>query len=76
LDRRRAAPIRLLGIVVVILPHAIGAPVAEGSNVVPVAIIHQFTIVSILTTGLFWIVLGAIGGLLYGRCGYGDAQHV
>jgi cobalt transporter subunit CbtA len=75
LDRRRPVPIRLIGIVFVILPHAIGTPIAEGNSVVPAGIIHRFAIISILTTGLFWIVLGAIGGFFYERCGYFDAHQ-
>jgi cobalt transporter subunit CbtA len=75
LDGKRSVLVRLFGIVVMILPHAIGAPRAERSSLVPLGIIHQFALISILTTGLFWITLGAVGGLFYGRCGYIDEQR-
>jgi cobalt transporter subunit CbtA len=74
LDRRRSWKVRLIGVPLAILPHAIGAPVAVGNNVIPAALIQEFGILSLLTTGLFWIALGAIGGLLYGRSGNVDAR--
>jgi predicted cobalt transporter CbtA len=64
-----------MGVLPLILPHAIGAPMAQGSSAVPVALIHQFAIVSTLTTGLFWLVLGTVGGLFYARSGYVEAQE-
>jgi cobalt transporter subunit CbtA len=70
LDRRKSVWIRLSGVVFLIAPHIIGAPVAIGENAVPAELIHQFALFSILTTGIFWITLGSIGGLLYGRSGY------
>jgi cobalt transporter subunit CbtA len=75
LDGRRSAPVRALGVFLLILPHAIGAPRAQGDSAVPAALIHEFAVLSILTTGLFWAVLGAIGGLLYSRSGYVEAQE-
>ena len=75
LDRRKPWSLRLIGLVGLILPHVIGAPVATGETSVPASLIHQFALVSILTTGMFWIALGSIGGLLYRRCGYADANQ-
>lgn len=75
LNRKRSVPVRLIGVLPLILPHAIGAPVAQGSSAVPVALIHQFAVLSILTTGMFWIVLGGFGGLFYERSGYVEAQE-
>jgi cobalt transporter subunit CbtA len=69
LNRRRSLPVRLSGVLPLILPHAVGAPVAQGNNAVPVTLIHQFAVLSILTTGLFWLVLGGVGGLVYARSG-------
>ena len=59
--------LRVLGIVGLVIPHLIGAPVATGATVVPAALIHSFALASILTTGVFWISLGLIGGSIYGR---------
>jgi predicted cobalt transporter CbtA len=72
LDRRKTLPIRLSGLLVAILPDAIGSPVATGANPIPASLIHQFALASILTTGIFWVALGSIGGLLYRRFGYAD----
>jgi cobalt transporter subunit CbtA len=57
--------VRPLGIIILILPHLIGAPRATGQNVVPEQLIHRFTLLSIATTGIFWLLLGLLGGLLY-----------
>lgn len=75
LNRRRSIAVRLIGVLPLILPHAIGAPVAQGNSAVPVTLIHQFALRSILTTALFWVFLGTVGGLFYGRSGYVEAQE-
>jgi len=59
--------VRPAGIVLLVLPHLIGAPVANGQNVVPAELIHRFTMLSIATTGMFWLLLGLLGGYLYAR---------
>lgn len=74
LDRRKALPIRLMGLLVLVIPHAIGAPVAVGESSVPSELIHRFEVLSILTAGIFWIALGSVGGLFYRRSGYTDAH--
>jgi cobalt transporter subunit CbtA len=73
-DRQKKWPIRWTGLLGLALPHVIGAPVATGSSSVPAPLIHQFAFVSILTTGMFWIALGSVGGLVYQRSGYADAK--
>jgi len=73
-SKERPWAIRLIGLVALILPHAIGAPPATGQSAVPVELVRQFALVSILTTGIFWIALGSIGGLLYERSGYSQLQ--
>jgi cobalt transporter subunit CbtA len=74
LDRRKPLPIRLMGFLVFVGPHAIGAPVAVGESFVPPELVHRFVVWSILTTGVFWIALGSIGGLFYRRSGYAQPQ--
>ncbi len=64
--------LRGVGIVSLMLPHLIGAPKPNGQNVVPVELIHRFTILSIATTGMFWLLLGLVGGFLYNRT---QAEH-
>jgi predicted cobalt transporter CbtA len=50
-----------------LLPHLIGAPVATGPNSVPAELVRRFTIASVVTTGIFWLLAGTIGGLIYSR---------
>lgn len=71
-ERGKPVAIRALGALFLILPHAIGAPTVSGDSAVPQALIREFSIFSILTTGLFWAVLGTVGGFLYSRFGYGE----
>ena len=74
LDRRKPLPVRLFGLLVFLVPHVIGAPVAKGDSSVPLELVRRFAVLSILTTGMFWIVLGLIGGLFYRRSGYAQAH--
>ena len=59
--------LRIGGVVCLSLPHLIGAPTATGQSAVPAQLIHQFTIASVATTGLFWLLLGTLGGFIYSR---------
>lgn len=51
-----------------VAPHAIGAPhpVIEPGNV-PAELAAQFAVASLVVTGLFWMVLGGLGGYFYRR---------
>jgi len=51
-----------------VVPHAIGAPhqVMEPGNV-PAELAAQFAVASLVVTGLFWMVLGGLGGYFYHR---------
>lgn len=61
-----AAPIA--GIVLLALPHLIGAPLhtAEGGNV-PAELAARFAVASLVAQAAFWAVLSAIAGHLLGR---------
>src|SRR5215470_10256009 len=65
--KKRAWLLRIGGMVCLLLPHLIGAPVGRGQNAVPAQLIRQFAITSLATTGIFWLVIGIIGGFLYSR---------
>ena len=52
------------GVVCLLLPHVIGAPVATGESVVPAFLVRQFEIASLASTGVFWLTLGMVGGFL------------
>jgi cobalt transporter subunit CbtA len=61
---------RACGVVLIILPHLVGAPhpPAEG-GVVPPSLAAEFAAASLAIAALFWIVLGSVGGWLYLRLG-------
>ena len=73
--RGRTWLLRIGGLVCLVLPHVIGAPVATGENAVPAQLIRQFTIASLASTGVFWLLLGTIGGWMYGWRS-GDANEL
>ncbi|MGE0119600.1 MAG: CbtA family protein [Dongiaceae bacterium] len=58
----------LAGLVLIVLPHAIGAPQpAEHGSVAPESIAHQFIVAGTITGLLFWAALGASTGFFYDR---------
>jgi cobalt transporter subunit CbtA len=65
--RGKSIILKLCGVVVLLLPHVIGAPVAVGENAVPRELMRQFAAASIVTTAIFWLALGVIGGSFYKR---------
>lgn len=64
---RGSWPRRLAGVVLLALPHAIGAPAPVGDSLVPKELADTFAMVSVATQAVFWLVLGAIGGWLLAR---------
>ena len=57
-----------VGIVLLLLPHAIGAPQAtEGVNPVPHELSRNFAIAALFTAAMFWLVLGSVEGYLFGK---------
>ena len=58
----------VLGIAMIVAPHAIGAPQpAEYGSVAPETIAHRFIVAATITSLLFWSALGATTGLIYNR---------
>lgn len=59
-----------LGIVLIAVPHVVGAPHPEvpGGNVPP-ALAAEFAVASLVSALLFWMALGASTGWLYNRFG-------
>jgi len=56
------------GIVLIVLPHLIGAPQpAEHVAAAPESLAHQFIVAAVVTSLLFWLVLGSLTGFLYKR---------
>jgi len=55
-----------VGIVLIILPHVIGAPQPPDEvSAVPAELVHRFSVLALVTGALFWLTLGALMGYLY-----------
>ena len=59
--------IRLGGIVLIVAPHVIGAPVNHVDTEVPAALAAQFVAGTLVITAVFWVVLGGLTGYFYHR---------
>lgn len=58
--------LRLLGIIVLAIPHVVGAPHVDISGApTPPALIEEFIVASLVTSAAFWLVLGGVSGLVY-----------
>jgi cobalt transporter subunit CbtA len=58
----------ILALVLIALPHLIGAPLApEAHSEVPAALSHRFIVVVTLTSLLFWALLGVATSIAFGR---------
>lgn len=67
---RQGWPYRLAGIVLLLLPHVVGAPQHAGpGGSVPPELEAQFVVASLAIAALFWLVLGGLSGWLYPRLG-------
>lgn len=65
-----ALALRIAGVVILILPHVIGAPMApHAGSTVPAELAAEFVAASLTTTALFWLVLGGLSGWIYRRLG-------
>ncbi len=60
------AALKGLGAVLLVAPHAIGAPHPEHfAGTVPAELAAEFVMASLLASALFWTALGGIAGYLY-----------
>lgn len=58
---RRSAPAAIAGVVLIMLPHLIGAPELEHIETnVPSSLSHQFVVAVTLTSLVFWSLLGSL----------------
>ena len=65
---RPAAWAAVLGLVLIALPHLIGAPLApESHSEVPATLSHRFIVIVTLTSLLFWALLGVATSLAFER---------
>jgi cobalt transporter subunit CbtA len=60
-----------VGIVLILLPHVIGAPQpAEGQTaIVPHELSQRFALMALFTAAVFWLVLGSIQGFIFDKLG-------
>jgi cobalt transporter subunit CbtA len=60
---------KALGALLLVLPHAVGAPVLPdpGGSALPAQIAAEFAAASLAIAALFWVVLGSVGGWLFDR---------
>ncbi|MDH6232619.1 cobalt transporter subunit CbtA [Mesorhizobium soli] len=58
----------LLGLALIVVPHVIGAPQpASYETPIPESLHHQFVVAVTVTNLIFWVVLGALVGIIRGR---------
>ena len=58
----------LAAIALLVTPHLIGAPQpASFETAIPEGLHHSFVVAVVLTTLLFWVLLGGLAGLFRGR---------
>ena len=66
LQRRRW--VQVSGVLLITIPHLIGAPHPSTSmSTVPAELAAQFAVASLFTAALFWVVLGGLCGHFYSR---------
>ncbi|MBI3711327.1 MAG: CbtA family protein [Proteobacteria bacterium] len=60
--------VKLLGALVLVAPHVVGAPrLDEAGGAVPASLAAEFAVTSLVAAALFWLVLGALSGWLQRR---------
>ncbi len=62
-----AGPWRGAGIVLIVLPHLIGAPNADVHGTIPGELGAAFAAASLVASAVFWIVLGSVSGWVQQR---------
>jgi cobalt transporter subunit CbtA len=64
----KSIPLKLLGVVLVALPHLIGAPQPiHADSELPAAVVRAFAIGSLTVSALMWLILGALTSALMQR---------
>jgi cobalt transporter subunit CbtA len=62
------AALALAGVGLLVLPHVFGAPQpAAYKSAAPESLAHEFVVAAVITSLLFWILLGSLSGFLYKR---------
>jgi cobalt transporter subunit CbtA len=65
---RKSLPLALLAVALIVAPHIVGAPQPDSfESPIPEGLHHQFVVAVTLTNLVFWLVLGAVVGVVRGR---------
>ncbi|MBZ9676012.1 CbtA family protein [Mesorhizobium sp. ES1-1] len=65
---RKSLPMTILGVLLIVAPHIVGAPQPESFETpIPEGLHHQFVVAVTLTNLVFWLVLGAVVGVVRSR---------
>ena len=72
---RRSAPASFAGLILIVLPHIIGAPELEHIETnVPTSLTHQFVVAVTLTSLIFWFMLGGLTGVAFAHFDRGTSE--
>lgn len=73
---RASLPLALLGVVLIVAPHIIGAPQPEShDSPIPADLHHSFVVAVTVTNLIFWVALGALVGFFRERIAGGSAAQ-
>ncbi|TPK84706.1 CbtA family protein [Mesorhizobium sp. B2-4-13] len=65
---RRSLPLTILAVLLIVAPHVVGAPQPDSFETpIPEGLHHQFVVAVTVTNLVFWLVLGAIVGVVRRR---------
>lgn len=65
---RKSLPLAVIAVALIVAPHIVGAPQPDSfESPIPEGLHHQFVVAVTLTNLVFWLVLGAVAGLVRGR---------
>ncbi|RUY98377.1 MULTISPECIES: CbtA family protein [unclassified Mesorhizobium] len=65
---RKSLPLAILAVLLIVAPHVVGAPQPDSyETAIPEGLHHQFVVAVTVTNLVFWLVLGAVVGVVRGR---------
>jgi len=64
---KRGWPAKLLGMLILLLPHVIGAPPQASAELVPMDLIQAFFISSLIANSVFWLAMGGFYGYFHNK---------
>ena len=65
---RKSLPLAILAVLLIVAPHIVGAPQPDSFETpIPEGLHHQFVVAVTVTNLVFWLVLGAVVGVVRGR---------